>query len=99
MGLIASALADGTSIEHGADTEEDDATYLHAAIEALRAKIGVVGASDGSGAVRGVNVYDGDIVFFAIEPANTGEGMELSEPVKNSLNSCIELIKKELSAQ
>ena len=45
------------------------------------------------------NIYDGDIVFFAIEPANTGEGTELSEPVKNSLNSCIELIKKELSAQ
>jgi hydrogenase maturation protease len=42
--------------------------------------------------------YEGQIVFFAIEPACTDDGMELSEPVKNSLNSCIELIKKELSA-
>lgn len=71
MGLIASALADGVSIERGADTEDDDAAYLQAAIEARRAIIGVVGASDGSGAVRGVNVYDGDIYAFRDNAAAT----------------------------
>ena len=41
--------------------------------------------------------YGGEIVFFAIEPANTSQGGELSEPVKNSLEACIELVKKELA--
>ena len=64
MGLIATATADGESTERGALTPADDATYAQDAIETQRALIGKVGASDGSGPVRGVHVYMSNIYAF-----------------------------------
>jgi len=64
VGLIATAVANGDSAERGASTPADDATFAQDAIETQRALIGKVGVSDGSGSVRGVHVYMGDIYAF-----------------------------------
>ncbi|RLD03435.1 MAG: hypothetical protein DRI65_12905 [Chloroflexota bacterium] len=64
MGLIATAIADGVNIERGADTPANDSTYAQDAIETQRDSILKVGASDGSGLVRGVHVFQGDAYAF-----------------------------------
>ena len=64
MGLTATAVATSESLERGAATPADDTTHSQDAIETQRALIGAVGASDGSGVVRGVHVYMGDIYAF-----------------------------------
>ena len=74
MGLTATAIAASDSIERGAATPAEDATYAQDAIETRRALIGMVGESDGSGVVRGVHVYRGDIYAFRDNAAAT-EGL------------------------
>lgn len=64
MGLIATATADGTQVPRGAATSDLDLTYLLSARETQRALIAKVGAADGSGNVRGVNVFSGDTYAF-----------------------------------
>jgi len=64
VGLIATAVADDEDVERGALTPADDAIFAQDAIETQRALIGKVGASDGSGSVRGVHVYMGDAYAF-----------------------------------
>ena len=64
MGIIATALADGAEFERGAPTPDLDDTYLQSAIETARALIGVVGANDSSGNIRGTNVYNGITYAF-----------------------------------
>jgi len=64
VGLIATAVADGESTERAASTPTLDATYAQDAIETQRDLIGKVGAADGSGMVRGVHVYAGNIYAF-----------------------------------
>jgi hypothetical protein len=64
LGVISTAVATSEALERGAATPADDATHSQDAIETQRALIGAVGASDGSGVVRGVHVYMSDIYAF-----------------------------------
>ena len=64
MGLIATAVADGSTSERGADTSALDTTYLQDSIETARDLIGKVGAADGSGPIRGTHTYMGDQYVF-----------------------------------
>lgn len=57
VSAITVATAASTATENGADTDTLNSTYLQAAIEAART---LIAAPTGSGAVRGVNVYQGD---------------------------------------
>lgn len=61
VSAVAVATADGTLSERGASNDTDDATWLQAAIEYRRSLIAAV---PGSGPVRGVWVYDGDVYAF-----------------------------------
>ena len=63
--------ASGTATERGASDTADDAAWAQDAIETQRAKIGKVGASDGSGKIRGVNIYNGDVYAFRDNAAGT----------------------------
>ena len=63
MGVIATAVADGTATARNAPTAALDTTYLQDSIETARALIAKVGAADGSGPVRGVHEYMG--VWYA----------------------------------
>ena len=71
MGYIASADANGTDAILGASTAALNATYLQDAIETQRALISKVGASDGSGPLRGLEVYQGDLYAFRDNLAGT----------------------------
>lgn len=62
------ATADGTPSERGASNDTDDSTWLQAAIEKRRADIQAV---PGSGPVRGVWAYGGDIYAFRDDAAGT----------------------------
>lgn len=55
------AEADGVAIERGALTDENDSTWYQDAIETARDNISAV---PGSGPVRGVHVYKGDVYAF-----------------------------------
>lgn len=55
------AEADGLASERGASNDTDDSTWYHAAIERRRDAIQAV---PGSGPVRGVWAYDGDVYAF-----------------------------------
>jgi hypothetical protein len=57
MGLVATAVADGSAIERGAPSPELNAAYAILAIESARAAIGKVGAADSSGPIRGTHEY------------------------------------------
>lgn len=71
MGLAATALADGASLERAASTPALDSTYAQDAIETQRDKILVIGASDGSSDVLGGHVYQGDTYAFRNNAAGT----------------------------
>ena len=58
------AVADGVSVIRNAPTPALDAIHAQDAIETQRAKILQVGSANGSGPVRGVNVFNGDIYAF-----------------------------------
>lgn len=61
MGLIATALADGTDTERGAPTSTLDDSYFQSAIETQRA---LIAKPSGSGAIRGLHVYAGTLYCF-----------------------------------
>jgi hypothetical protein len=71
MGLLATAAADGSTTQRGADTPTLDTTYLQDSIETARALIGKVGAADGSGPIRGTHEYMGDQYAFRDNAAAT----------------------------
>lgn len=54
-------VADGEAVDRGAGNDTDDTTWYHAAIERARDQIGQV---PGSGRIRGVWVYKGDVYAF-----------------------------------
>jgi hypothetical protein len=55
------AVANGSASERGASNDTDDTTWIQDAIETAREKIGAV---PGSGDIRGVWVYNGDVYAF-----------------------------------
>ena len=61
MGVIATAVANGTAAERDAPTPALDTTYLQDSTETQRALILAVGVGDAAGPVRGVHEYQGDI--------------------------------------
>lgn len=63
--------ANGVATERGASTSALDSTYLQDAIETRRALITKLGASDGSGRVRGLHVYQGVLYGFRDNAAGT----------------------------
>jgi hypothetical protein len=71
MGFAATAVADGSTTQRGADTATLDTLYLQDSIETARALIGAVGADDGSGPIRGTHEYMGDQYAFRDNAAAT----------------------------
>jgi len=71
VSAVTKAIANGTADERGASSAADDATHIQDAIETQRALIGKVGAADGSGAVLGVHVFQGDTYAFRNNAAGT----------------------------
>jgi len=71
MGVVATAVADGTAVARNAPSAALDTTYLQDSIETARALIKMVGADDGSGPVRGVHEYLGDIYAWRDNAAAT----------------------------
>lgn len=61
MGITSVAISDGTAEVRGAATVADDATYRAMAIEYVRSLVEFV---PGSGQIRGVWVYKGDLYVF-----------------------------------
>jgi hypothetical protein len=66
------AVANGTTLQLGASTKDLDNTYLQAAIEATRA---VIEAVPGSGAMRGVWVYNNTVYAFRDNAGGTATDM------------------------
>lgn len=64
-------VANGLDAERGASTKTLDTAYYALAQDTQRALIGKVGAADGSGAIRGVNVYNGVTYAFRDNAAVT----------------------------
>lgn len=65
-------VADGTTTENGADNDTDDSTWTQAAIEARRTDIAAV---PGSGPVRGVATYKGDVYAWRNNAGGTAGTM------------------------
>ncbi len=63
--------ASSTAGDRGADNDTDDATWYQDAVETKRALIGKLGASDGSGQVRGLHVYNDAVYGFRDNAAGT----------------------------
>lgn len=61
VGGVTKCVANGEATENGADNDTDDETWLRDAIEKARSAIGQV---PGSGRIRGVWVYNGDVYAF-----------------------------------
>ena len=61
---VTKSTADSVEVVRGASTPALDATHSQDAIETQRAKILKVGDADGSGPIRGVHVYQGDVYAF-----------------------------------
>jgi len=61
---VTKAFANGTATKRGAATPAEDTTYIQDAIETQRLNILAVGASDGSGPVRGVHVFNNETYAF-----------------------------------
>jgi hypothetical protein len=66
------AVANGVATSRGAGNDTDDTTYLRAAIEYRRTQIG---QPSGSGAIRGVWVYNGDYYCFRDNSGGTAGQM------------------------
>ena len=68
MGLVATALANGTAVENGADNTADDASWSQDAIETQR---GLIGAVPGDGDVLGIFEHEDEIYAFRNNVTNT----------------------------
>lgn len=72
VSAVTRATANGTATENGAATDADDALWSQDAIETQRAKIAAI---PGSGQVRGVAVYSGNIYGFRDNAGGTAVDM------------------------
>jgi hypothetical protein len=64
MGVIATAVANGSAVLRDAPSAALDTTYYQDSIETQRALIGSVGTADGSGVIRGIHEFQGAIYAF-----------------------------------
>lgn len=71
VSAVTKADAMDQAVERNAPTPADDATHSQDAIETQRLLIGKVGASDGSGRIRGVHTYNFDVYAFRDNTAVT----------------------------